>query len=110
MVYRRFGYLQSRLLLEKQDELQKLERNLDRLDARDAKEDPDKLNRRDLGEEEAAPRRALFVQIDTKFREYGTLSHCVLRCILTQTSNSFSCRSTACLVQQARYERLQKCH
>ena len=32
MVYRRFGFLQSRLLLEKQEELRELEGKLDRLD------------------------------------------------------------------------------
>ena len=35
MVFRRFGYLQSRLLLDKQDDLRKLEEQLDRLDASD---------------------------------------------------------------------------
>ncbi|KAL9079221.1 MAG: hypothetical protein Q9157_001890 [Trypethelium eluteriae] len=73
MVYRRFGYLQSRLLLEKQDELRKLETTLDEWDERDGKQDPDKVNRRDLSEEDAAPRRALFVQIEEKFRDYASL-------------------------------------
>ena len=73
MVYRRFGYLQSRLLLEKQDQLRTLEGQLDRLDARDGREAPDNLTRRNLSEEDAAPRRDLFAKIEEKFREYGML-------------------------------------
>ena len=36
MIYRRFGYLYSRLLLDKQDELREIEENLDETDKRDA--------------------------------------------------------------------------
>lgn len=36
MVYRRFGFLYSRLLLDKQDELREIEENLDNIDTRDA--------------------------------------------------------------------------
>ena len=36
MIYRRFGFLYSRLLLEKQDELREIEENLDETDRRDA--------------------------------------------------------------------------
>ena len=36
MVYRRFGYLHSRMLLKKQDELRKLEAELDEYDEEDA--------------------------------------------------------------------------
>ena len=36
MIYRRFGYLYSRLLLDKQDELREIEENLDKTDKRDA--------------------------------------------------------------------------
>ncbi|KAL9079449.1 MAG: hypothetical protein Q9157_001658 [Trypethelium eluteriae] len=72
MVYRRFGYLQSRLLLEKQDELRKLERKLDLIDDYNKTANPTLLQMRDLTEEEgAAPRRALFTQIEERFREYS---------------------------------------
>ena len=73
MVYRRFGWLQSRLLLDKQDELRCLERTLDAMDQDDAGENPTRLVTRDLSKEEAAPRRDLLKQIEDKYREYGTL-------------------------------------
>ena len=72
MVYRRFGYLQSRLLLEKQDELRKLEKKLDLMDDHNKTVNPTLLQMRDLTEEEgAAPRKALFTQIEERFREYS---------------------------------------
>ncbi|KAI9685826.1 MAG: hypothetical protein M1822_004104 [Bathelium mastoideum] len=76
MVYRRFGYLQSRLLLEKQDELHKLEKKLDSMENYylDKTANPLVLQTRDLTEEEGAPQRAvLFKQIEERFREYSTL-------------------------------------
>ncbi len=36
MIYRRFGFLYYRLLLDKQDELRRIERDLDSIDKRDA--------------------------------------------------------------------------
>ncbi|KAL9088954.1 MAG: hypothetical protein Q9165_006011 [Trypethelium subeluteriae] len=74
MVYRRFGFLQSRLLLEKQDEMRKLEKRIDRADASAAKTDPETLKTRDLNEGDAAPRRALFKQAEAAFRDYGSSS------------------------------------
>lgn len=73
MLYRRFGYLQARLLLNKQDELRVLERKLDRMDTFDARDHPTRLQTRDLKEEDAAPKRELLRQIEEKFREYGAL-------------------------------------
>ncbi|KAI9653000.1 MAG: hypothetical protein M1821_007753 [Bathelium mastoideum] len=73
MVYRRFGFLQSRLLLEKQDEMRKLEKRIDRADALVAKTDPENLKTRDLNEDVAAPRRALFKQAEEAFRDYASL-------------------------------------
>lgn len=67
-VYRRFGYLQSRLLLNKQDELRILEEELDHMD-RISRES--QLVTRDLAEKDAEPRRELFARIETKFHEYG---------------------------------------
>ena len=43
MVYSRFGYLQSRLLVEKQNELQLLEDELDMMDCGDEAENPRRL-------------------------------------------------------------------
>jgi hypothetical protein len=71
MVYRRFGYVQSRLLLEKQDDLRRLESALDRLDKRDFNEDETALmSRHDIEEPEFAARRELLHKIETKFHEY----------------------------------------
>lgn len=70
MVYRRFGYLQSRLLLEKQDELRLLEEKLDILDARMHKNRPEDLTTRDLQASTAAPRKALMGEIEKTFCDY----------------------------------------
>ncbi|KAF1963711.1 hypothetical protein CC80DRAFT_397118 [Byssothecium circinans] len=73
MVYRRFGFIQSRLLLEKQDELRELEEGLDRLDRREAKVNPKKPMTRDLPEDQLASRRRLFAVLETKFCAYANL-------------------------------------
>ncbi|KAF2230438.1 hypothetical protein EV356DRAFT_536371 [Viridothelium virens] len=73
MIYRRFGYLQSRLLLDKQDELRKLENKLDRLDTVDARDHPKRLTTTDLKAVEAAPRKELLKETEVKFREYASL-------------------------------------
>ncbi len=73
LIYRRFGYLQARLLLDEQDELQALERKLDKMDTDDASNHPLRLQTRDLKEEDAAPRRKLLKQIKEKYLEYGVL-------------------------------------
>ncbi len=71
MLYRRFGYLQSRLLLEKQDDLRRLEEELDRMDRKDAKKDRRNLmTRQDIGEDVFAPRRKLMKDIETNYCEY----------------------------------------
>jgi len=68
MLYRRFGYLQSRVLLEKQDELRALEEQLDALDEDDMYQDFDKLYSR---EGQGQERKDLLVRIEAKFCEYG---------------------------------------
>ncbi|KAH9219775.1 hypothetical protein DL95DRAFT_404513 [Leptodontidium sp. 2 PMI_412] len=40
MLYRRFNYIQSRLILYKQDELRELQTELDRMEERDARDNP----------------------------------------------------------------------
>jgi hypothetical protein len=74
MLYRRFGYLQSRILLHKQDELRALEERLDRLDQKDNEDEKTKrfLKSRDLDDKRNGPRKALLDTIETKFKEYGT--------------------------------------
>ncbi|KAK5683304.1 hypothetical protein LTS10_004835 [Elasticomyces elasticus] len=67
-LYRRFGYLQSRLLLDKQDELRLLEKQLDDMD--NAETDPAGLISRNG---QGLLRTELLVQIETKFRDYASL-------------------------------------
>lgn len=66
-IYRRFGYLQSRLLLEKQDALRVLENKLNQYD------DDDRANNatRDLPPEEVRPREELLGEIERAFNSYG---------------------------------------
>lgn len=66
-IYRRFGYLQARLLLDKQDQLRLLEERLDRYD--DA--DPLKATRKGLTTEQYASRAKLLGEIETVFTSYG---------------------------------------
>lgn len=66
-IYRRFGYLQSRLLLDKQDELRVLEEKLDDFD----KEHTLIGITRKLSEDEIAPRNALLAEVEGAFNSYG---------------------------------------
>lgn len=71
MIYRRYGYLQSRILLEKQDELRSLEAQLDAMDEAEMCRKPDKLFTRDRQGEE---RKGLLIQIEKSFCEYGIVT------------------------------------
>ena len=74
MIYRRFGYLQARLLLEKQEHLSRLEWHLEEMDDKDKEAQPRDLIT--LGDDEAdqsSARRELMQKIEAKFRDYGLL-------------------------------------
>jgi len=71
MLYRRFGYLQSRILLYKQDELRGLERQLDNLDKLDAEIRPKMLKSRERDDAENHERRNLILKISGLWKEYG---------------------------------------
>jgi len=74
MLYRRFGYLQSRLLLEKQDDLRRLEEELDRLDRKDVRKNGQILmTRHSLGEDYFKSRQELMENIEKKYNEYSAL-------------------------------------
>lgn len=87
MIYRRFGYIHSRLLLNKQDELRELEANLHDMDLIDASSEEGALclKSRQLDEERndiqglgprralLGPRRALLEKIEQKTLQYGML-------------------------------------
>lgn len=67
MIYRRFGYLQARLLLEKQDELRLLEEELDVYD----KKHEIYLTSRMLPDHEVGPRKEMLSRIEQAFNAYG---------------------------------------
>lgn len=80
MIYRRFGYIHSRLLLNKQDELRELEANLHDMDLIDASSEEGALclKSRELDEERndiqgLGPRRALLEKIEQKTLQYDQL-------------------------------------
>lgn len=70
MLYRRFGFLQTRLLLNKQDELRELEKDLDRLDKYDEMNNPGILRSRERDWAEKGKRKALLQDIAKTFKEY----------------------------------------
>jgi hypothetical protein len=71
MIYRRFGFIQSRLLLDKQDELRELERKLEKMDRIEAKMDERWPRTRDLPEDRFESRTQIMSQIEEKFCSYG---------------------------------------
>lgn len=68
MMYRRFGFIQARLLLDKQNELQYLERRLDKEDNRTPESD---LQNAELGSESPSRRKELLRNLETKYLEYS---------------------------------------
>ena len=70
MLYRRFGYLQARLLLYKQDELREAERDLNESDIIDARGEPSWLKSREKDDKKSR-RKEILKTIETKFLEYS---------------------------------------
>lgn len=68
MVFRRFGFIQARLLLDKQNELQNLEEQLEEEDSRTPQRF---LHNGEVGSQEPSERKKLLRNIETKFNEYG---------------------------------------
>ena len=68
-LYRRFGYLQSRLLLEKQDVLRVLEDRLNKFDETDKAESNTRNVTLEPGETNL--REALLAEIEVAFNAYG---------------------------------------
>ena len=72
MVYRRFGYLQSRLLLEKQNDLRRLEEELDRLDAVEIyMAAPENVFTRQW---QGSQRKEILKSIEARFCEYSMMN------------------------------------
>lgn len=71
LMCRRFGFLHSRVLLYRQDELAQLENQLVELDADDAENNPRALLSRELDEQQDSTRKDLILNINEKLKEYG---------------------------------------
>ena len=82
LIARKYGYLRSRLLLYRQDELSVLEKKLIALDADDEVKRPKALESRKWDEQtdkdEVYSRKALMGRIDEKLKEYGTYTYFTL--------------------------------
>ncbi|EDN98742.1 hypothetical protein SS1G_13601 [Sclerotinia sclerotiorum 1980 UF-70] len=73
MMYRRFGHLQARLLLNKQDELRALEMRLAHLDEWFENEYPDRNYSRERAHTESVDYKDLLAMIEKKIKEYAEL-------------------------------------
>lgn len=73
VICRKFGFLHSRVLLYRQDELCQLESNLIAMDDEDAENNPLALQSREVDDnsDEQWSRRSLIDKIDMKLRDYG---------------------------------------
>ena len=74
MQYRRFGFLQARILLNKQDELRELESELKGMDNFDAESPLMVLQSREKDTVYREARTSLLTRIEDKFKEYGMLT------------------------------------
>lgn len=81
MIYRRFGYIHARLLMQRQDELRELEDDLEDLDKRDGKNKDRQicLQSREMDDPPSGPeeqgretRSSLLNKIEEKTLKYGT--------------------------------------
>ncbi|KAF2675673.1 hypothetical protein K458DRAFT_411061 [Lentithecium fluviatile CBS 122367] len=72
-VYRRFGYLQSRILLYKQEELRVLEEKLKCNEEKIANDDEDALGYREVFGPQAVEHRELLSSIETTFCSYAQI-------------------------------------
>ena len=74
MICRKYGFLRSRVLLYRQDELRQLERDLLAADQEDAQDCPLALRSRKTDEgrpQDEYSRKPLIEKIDAKLKEYG---------------------------------------
>ena len=72
MLYRRFGVLQARLILNKQDQLRELEECLEIMDEHDDKHNRAALESREMDEASSIERRKKHLdKTEVVFKEYG---------------------------------------
>lgn len=92
-LYRSFSYLHSRVLLDLQDEIRELEKELDEIDWDNFDDDPDRLRSREIdvtkaaGEGDARNRRVILREIKNKLMEYG--EHMLLHLLVGLMNNAF---------------------
>lgn len=90
-LYRSFSYLHARVLLDLQDEITSLEKELDEIDKHDAEYHSRRLMSRELDIQESSSdgenrnRRVILGEIKVKLMEYGT-SHITCICMPTPLS------------------------
>ncbi|KAI3391060.1 hypothetical protein diail_8065, partial [Diaporthe ilicicola] len=72
-VFREFRYLQSRLLLHRQDEIRSLETQLWRMDEKDRVNNPHNLQCRELDDMRNGTRKMMMDEIQHKLVQYGDL-------------------------------------
>ena len=92
MLYRRFGYVQSRLLLDKQNEISYWEQELE---YQDGFADNIELASRELDDDNPSYRKRVLKKLETKFKEYG-------KAYLFESSSSWSNMQAASLLGAAR--------
>ncbi|KAF5871507.1 uncharacterized protein Bfra_008026 [Botrytis fragariae] len=73
MLYRRFGHLQARILLNKQDELRELEDRLAHIDRCYARRWPARLRSRDVCNAESNDLKGILEAVEEKYKEYVQL-------------------------------------
>jgi hypothetical protein len=77
-IFRRFGWIQSRLLLHRQEGLRRLELQLERMDKMISKRDGSALSSSDIRGPFAAEHEQLLADIEAKFCSYCmSYIHCI---------------------------------
>lgn len=95
-LYRSYSYLHSRVLLDYQDEITELEKELDDCDWDDFDEDPNRPKMRAVGpeEEDGRTRRTVLREIKTRLMEYGMWHVCLQHVYLTDFCRRYSHQSS----------------
>jgi len=86
-IYRRFGYLQSRILLDKQEDLRRAEKKLKRMESRMTKDNENRMCFRDIRGPDGDKHRQLLRDIETKFYSYCECLMKGIRLKLTKAAN-----------------------
>lgn len=96
MVYRRFGYMQSRILLARQEKLRRLEARLQELDEKQVAESnqPKLLCKARIGGDMEVVRESLMLEIENEYLQYSTFGNCFAKPAATDVfSHAFAERA-----------------